>query len=725
MRRRRAVLVIALLLTLVGGATSSALFGALKGGGFTDPGSESGRVTETLRDRFGQGPPNLVLLVTTPKGVDDPAASRAGAALAARLGAERGVVNVASYWTAGRPPQLRGSDGNKALVLATLTGDDTAVDKRVKDLAPAYQGERDGLEVRAGGYAMLQREMVEQAQKDTKLGEMIVFPVTLVALALLFGSIVAASLPLLVAFATMLLSMGVMWALSTVTDLSVLAINVVTLLGLGLAIDYSLLIVNRYREELDEGRSTSEAIGVTMRTAGRTVVFSAITVAVALSGLSLFPMLALQSMGYGGVITALLAAAVSLTVLPAMLAVLGPKIDKGRVRKRRAAAPANAEEGFWHRLASFVMRRPVPVATLATLALLVLGAPFLGIKLGWPDERVMPGSSDSRQVASVVRAEFDSSEQNALQVVVSRTSPELDGYAARLSGLPGVARVDTATGSYARGARSLPPGPQNQRFTKDGASYLSVVPSTGDSDAIEDLVTDLRDAPAPFPAEVGGTAAASLDGTEALRERLPIALGAVVAAMLVLLFLLTGSVLVPVIALALSGLSLTATFGSLVWIFQDGHLSDVLNFTVTGTTMATVPVMLFGVAFGLAMDYQVFMLGRIREEYELSGDGTRAVALGLERIGRIVTAAAVLMAIVFVAFLASGITFMKAFGIGLPLAVLMDATLIRGALLPAAMRLGGRATWWAPGPLRRFHARFGLHESEPRPVPVKTPEPIG
>ena len=326
----------------------------------------------------------------------------------------------------------------------------------------------------------------------------------------------------------------------------------------------------------------------------------------------------------------------------------------------------------------------------------------------------MPESSVARQVATAIRAEFGSGEQNALQVVVPRHTgnPEVvAAYAASLSQVRHVARVDTVTGSYAGGHRQAPPGPAQRRFAADGSLYLSVVPAPGNSTDDERLVRDLRAAPAPFTTLVGGAAAISNDANASLISRLPYGLATVALAMVVLLFLLTGSVMLPLLALVLSGLSLTAAFGALVWIFQDGHLAWLLgDFTVTGTIISTVPVLLFAVAFGLAMDYQVFMLSRIREEYERLGDGTAAVAMGLERMGRIVTAAAVLISIVFLAFLVSDITVMKAFGVGLPLAVLLDATLIRGALLPAAMRLGGRATWWAPGPLRRLHARSGLRE---------------
>ncbi|WP_119726761.1 MMPL family transporter [Thermomonospora amylolytica] len=728
LRRGRAVLVVALLLSLVGGAAAPTLFGRLSAGGFDAPGAESGRAAAALREDFGQGQPNLVLLVRAPAGVDDPAVIRAGQALTARLAAEPGVTNVTSYWSAGRAPQLRGQDGRKAIAVATIVGDENAVADRIEDLLPRYEGSRDGLQVQVGGYARLQHEMSAQSEEDVKKGEMFTFPVALVALVLVFGGLVAASLPMVVAMVTTLLGMGAVWVLASLTGVAVISVNVVTILGLGLAVDYSLLIVNRYREELGGGLSPADALRATMGSAGRTVLFSAVTVAVALAGLAMFPLMALRSIAYAGVLTALLAAAASLTVLPALLAVVGPRIDRGRVLRRGSAGRGRrVEEGFWHRLASFVMRRPVPVATVAVAFLVLLGLPALGMKVGTPDERVMPSSSVSRQVATTLRAEFSTGEQNALQVVVPSAPDrrQVAAYAAALSALPDVARVDTVTGGYARGAQVTPAGPAHARYSGQGtAVYLSVIPVPGDPDAAERLVGDVRAEPAPFRTLVGGTPAVSVDTTAALVDRLPYALAVVSAAMVVLLFLLTGSVLLPFLALVLSALSLTAAFGALVWIFQEGHLSGALGgFTATGELTSTVPVMLFAIAFGLAMDYQVFLLARIREEYEATGSGTAAVALGLERIGRIVTAAAVLISIVFLAFLVSGVTFVKAFGVGLPLAVLMDATLIRGAVLPAAMRLCGRATWWAPGPLRRLHARFGLREGGASPAGA-TPEVI-
>ncbi|MGW7294729.1 MMPL family transporter [Streptomyces xiamenensis] len=725
---RRAVLWVAVLLALIGGASSATLFDDVKGGGFTNPGAESGQAADALAEHFGQSDPNLVLLVHAPDGVDDPAARAAGTALAERLAGEDGVSGVLSYWTAGGADQLRSADGERALVLATVAGDETEAGHRLTELRPGYEGERDGVDVAVGGTAMINNEVSELSERDVIKGETIAFPIMLIVLVLVFGSLVAASLPLATGLITILVSMGLLWAMAQLTDVSVLAVNVVTLLGLGLAVDYSLLMVNRYREELRAGRDSATAIRVMMGSAGRTVLFSAITVAVTLAGLAWFPLLALRSIAYSGIAVAVLTALTTLTVLPALLAVLGPRFEAGRVlRRRRAAAQQDsaadsaAENGFWHRLASLVMRRPVPFATLGTLFLLLLGLPFLSLNMGSLDERALPTSSAGRQVAEVMRAEFDSGESMAVRVVLPEGAPQeaLAAYATGLSAHPDAARVDAPTGSYARGTQVAQPGPQHAALTatdSSDAATLTVVPAPGDQGRAEQLVRDIRSGAAaepPSPILVGGPAAVALDGISAITDRLPVAALTLGAAMVVLLFLLTGSVLLPFVAMLLSALGLTATFGALVWGFQDGHLAGLLGFTATGSINGTVPVLLFAVAFGLGMDYQVFLLSRIREEYERGGDPTAAVALGLERIGRIVTAAATALSVVFLAFLVSDISFMKAMGIGLPLAVLMDATLIRGALLPAAMRLGGRAIWWLPAPLRRVHDRFGLHDADP------------
>lgn len=728
-RRRVAVLVVSLLLAVGGGVASTSLFGKLVAGGFDSPNSESGRAVKTLGDTFGQGQPNFTVLVTADGSVDDPAARATGRELTQKLSEEPGVENVTSYWTAGNPPQMKSRNGDKALITGTVTGDEATSQKRAAELAEAYEGERAGLDVTVGGNAKFQRELLEQGQKDAQTGEAVAIPLTLIVLVLVYGSLVAAALPLIVAIIAMLLSMGLMWLLTEVTSVGSLAVSVVTLLALGLAIDYSLLFINRYREELASGKQTEEALRATMGSAGRTVLFSTLTVAVTSCAMLWFPLLAVRSMGYAGALTAVLSGAASLLVLPAVLLMLGDRIDRGRIgrrKKRAAAAPdsqgADLTNGFWHRLATLVMRRPMPIATVATLFLLLLGAPFLGINIGMPDERVMPESSSARQVSTAVREDFDGSGQNALVVVAPEGGSDeraVEGYAKQLSSLPGVAAVRTSTGGYAEGNLATPPDENSRGFAAKDAVYFSVAPTSDSPDEADRIVDEIRDSEAPFEVLVGGMAATNKDAASSLVEWLPYALGTLLIAMLVLLFLVTGSVLLPFLAVALSLLSLTATFGALVWVFQDGHLAWLFGgFTPTGNIAATIPVMLFGLAFGLAMDYQVFLLSRMREEYELTGSPTEAVTRALERTGRIVTAAAVAISIVFLGFIVSDISLVKAYGLGLPLAVMMDATLIRGVLLPAMMRLGGKATWWAPPGLRRFHSRFGLREEVgPRPQP--------
>ncbi|MGW5311947.1 MMPL family transporter, partial [Nocardia thailandica] len=711
-RRSRWVLGVFAALALVLGALGVTLFERVEGGGYTDPDSESSAALRVLAEEFGQAPPNLVLLIGTDRTVDDPEVVQAALGVVAGLQNRDGITGVASYWTTHQDA-LRSVDGKQALVVATVLGTEREIDDRVAAVADEVAGARPPLDIRAGGHAVLMHETVTQSKSDAVLGESLAFPVTLIALLFVFGGLVAASLPVIVAFVTVLITMGALWLLSTVVDLSVTATNVATLLGLGLAIDYSLLVVNRYRDELAGGRDAAGAVAATLRSAGRTVVFSAVTVAVALAGLLFFPLLAVRSMGYAGILVAGVAATVSLTVLPAALRLLGERVDAGQlVWFLRAPRPASGE-GVWGRVATTVMARPIPIGLAVLAVLLLLGTPFLRLTLGFPDERTLPETMNSRQVTEIIARDFADSDQHDLVAVLpdsSYSADGLDAYARALSDLDGVRRVDTATGSYSNGGLVEQPTEASARFRAERAAYLTIVPDATDAYELSQVAAAVRDVRAPTPVLVGGVAAADADAIAAVKAALPWALAFVVLAMLIVLFLLTGSVVLPVLAVALSVLSLSATFGALVWIFQDGHLSGLLGFTVTGNLPATVPVMLFGVAFGLAMDYQVFLLSRIREEYDRTGDTEAAITRGLERTGRVVTAAAVLISLVFLGFLVSDITFMKAFGIGLPLAVLVDATLVRGVLLPAAMKLLGDANWYAPDALRALQERLGLDD---------------
>jgi putative drug exporter of the RND superfamily len=756
LRRRVLVLVAALAVVGLAGVFGSGVVEKLKSGGFDDPAASSTKAREALASDFHTGEPNLVLLATAGKGtVDQRAATSGGLELTRRLAAERDVTEVQSYWTTKAPP-LRSNDGRQALVLARITGDDDAVQQRAEQLAGAFDRDDGALRVQVGGQARVFSQVSDQVEKDLTKAESIAVPITLVLLVVVFSSAVAGALPLAVGGLAIVGTLLLLRLLAAVTDVSVYSLNLTTALGLGLAIDYSMFMISRYREELRAGQEPPDALLATMRTAGRTVLFSAATVAVALLALLVFPLYFLRSFGYAGIAVVALAAVGALVVLPALLAVLGRRIDSLRLpfgRRRRAAGAGELGDGAWHRIAMAVMRRPVPIALAVVAVLLVLGAPFLGVRFGLPDDRVLPASASSRQVADAIRSDFTARDADALEIVATGTgdptarSGEITAYATALSRLPGVARVDALTGTYAAGNQVAPPaqgtaaggkgtagstGAQGAtaaggkatsataagRFATSDATWLRVVPSVeAYSSAGERLVEDVRALPAPFAVEVGGHSAQLVDTKAAIADRLPVAVAIIAVATLVLLFLMTGSVVIPVKALILNLLSLSAVYGAMVFVFQEGHLSGLLGFTPTGTIDTSMPVLLSCIAFGLSMDYEVFLLSRIKEEHDRTGDTVSSVAIGLERSGRIVTTLAALLAIVFAAFATSQVTFLKLFGIGAALAIVVDATLIRALLVPAFMRLAGSANWWAPRPLRLLHDRIGLREDVRRRLP--------
>jgi RND superfamily putative drug exporter len=569
-----------------------------------------------------------------------------------------------------------------------------------------------------GGFAEVFRQVGETIEADLVRAESIAFPITLILLVIVFGSLIAAALPLVVGIISIVGSFLILTLIAQATDVSIFALNLVTAMGLGLAIDYSLFVVSRFREELRKGHSPDEAVGITVRTAGRTVAFSGLTVAISLAALLVFPLDFLKSFAYAGVAVVMLAAVTATVFLPAVLAMLGTRIDKFSVR--RTSHKEAAHDGFWHRVATFVMKRPIPIATIVIVFMLFLGAPFLGVEFGLPDDRVLPTDASSHQVSQVIREEFSVDATNNLLVVapdigdVSASRGEIESYAASLSNVDRVFAVDSAVGSFVGGEQVAPPNEASARYLSEVGTYFTVVPSVeAVSPAGEELVRDVRALDAPFDVQVAGASADLVDSKESVFGRVPLAGLLIAITTFVLLFLMFGGVLVPLKAIALNLLSLTATFGALVWVFQQGNLSESLDFIVTGTIDVTSPILMFCIAFGLSMDYEVFMLSRIKEEYDRTGDNQAAVAMGLERTGGIVTAAAAILSIVFVAFITSGVTFIKLFGVGLTLAVLMDATLVRATLVPAFMRLAGRANWWAPGWMRKIHERFGISESDP------------
>jgi RND superfamily putative drug exporter len=720
-RRRGWVALASVALMVVAGAIGGSVASKLNSGGFDDPQSESGRARTILNDEFHTGSPNLVLVLTARAGSVDAAAVRArGVALTRQLAAEPGMQAAFSYWTLGSPPPLRSKDGSRALLMARITGDDDVVKERAKELGPRYTIADDAVTVAVGGIAQVYHQISDQVETDLKKAEAITFPLVLILLVLVFGGLVAAGLPLAVGLSAVIGTFLVLRILVAMTHVSIFSINLTTAMGLGLGIDYSLFIVSRFREEVRAGRTTEDAVVRTVQTSGRTVVFSAATVAASLAALLVFPVYFLRSFAYAGIAVVTLAAISAIVFLPALLAMLGPRVDKLTLWKR-AYKPET--EGMWHRIATFVMRRPWPVTLAVLSVLVVLGLPFFGIKIGLPDDRVLPKTATSRQVQDVIRSEFSSQEAGALAVVAraNATDAVVADYAGRLSAQADVARVDARTGSYIAGQRVVGPNAASQRFASPSGTWLSVVPSVEPMSARgESLAKNVRALSAPFDVLVSGPSADLVDSKHGIFSRAPLA-GLIIALVtFITLFLFTGSVLIPVKALVLNLLSLSATFGAMVWVFQQGHLSGLLGFTATGTIDGSTPILMFCVAFGLSMDYEIFLLSRIKEDHDVTGDNVGSVARGLERTGRIVTAAAALLAVVFVAFSTSKVSFIKLFGIGLALAVVMDATLIRGVLVPAFMRLAGNANWWAPKPLKRLYERIGLHEAEPAEAAAAT-----
>lgn len=700
----------------------------LSPGGFEDPSSEAARTARTLKENFGVSNPDIVLLVKVDesgKTVDSRDIAAIGTALADDLESEPGVDQVVSYWTLHNAPPLKSKDGTRAMILANIVGVDSqsdasaAITTKIEHLTERFTQRRDGVSVAVGGATATFTEAVTAAEEDLIRAEIILIPITLVLLLLVFGGLVAASLPLAIGAFAVLGSWAVLRALTEVTDVSIFALNLTTAVGLGLAIDYSLLVVSRFREELSDGHSVEESIHRTVRTAGRAVVFSGVTVAISLATLMVFPIGILQSFAYAGIAVSLLAVGGALFVLPALLALIGTRVNRLMLWQR---AVKTSDDGAWHRIAHVVMRRPWLCGGSVTLILLVVGIPFLDIQLGALDDRQLPESFVTRKVGDELRQHFSAEELGAVAVVaggadaVDAGDASIATFARQLSRVDGIGRVDAATGTYIEGQQLTPPIPDvHDRFrpldAKSG-TWWSAVPTVEPLSPEGAALTErIRALPGPFEVDVGGISAELVDGKEALFDRIPLAMVLITVSTFVLLFMMFGSVVIPAKALVLNVLSLSATFGALVWVIQEGHFSDFLGFTPTGSVWLLGPILMFCVAFGLSMDYEVFLLSRIKEEYDRTGDNRHSVALGLQRTGRIVTAAAGLLGVVFGVFATSGVVMMKMIGLGLAMAILVDATLVRAVLVPAFMRLAGDANWWAPAPLRRFHNRFGISES--------------
>ncbi len=712
-RRSRLVLVLfgtALILAVVLGSQA---FAALQAAGYDDPTSESAEAMAAVRQDFGVDDPAVILAVETPGAVDDKASAAQASELVQKLSALPGVTSVVSYWSSGKPDYLRGSDGRTGQVLLFSEGaSDTEQTTLVRAVSSKYGGTKSGLVVHIGGFAGFSDAITENITKDLAFAESISIPISLVLLVFVFGGVVAAGLPFVVAAGAILGSFAVVWLVTLTTDVSVFSLNLITGLGLGLGIDYALLIVNRFREELRDGRTTEQAVVRTVETAGRTVAVSGATVAVVLGALLFFPQYFLRSFGYAGIAVTLLAVLSATTALPALLAVLGHRVDKLKVH-RGSLAPTDV--GMWSRVARFVMRRPWPVLLVVGGLLALLASPALSAIFSQVDSRVLPADDPAAISARVLGDRFPGQEGTPIQVVVPGAAGDAGAvrtYAERLSQLSGVTRVTTPEEVIADGA-VVAPNPAPETFTSGQDVRLAVVnhveQRSTDGQALVGLV---RDVPAPTAGTlVGGVAAEYTDSQDAIGNHGVWALLWVGLATLIVLFLYTGSVLLPLKAVALNVLSLSATLGVLVWVFQEGHLQWLVgDFTVTHTVDTSMAVLVAVTAFALSMDYEVFLLSRIKEEHDAGRETTDAVALGLQRSGRIITAAAVILAVVFAAFVTSGVTSIKQLGLGVAFAILLDATIVRGLAVPAFMRLAGSWNWWAPRPLAALHRKIGLSE---------------
>jgi RND superfamily putative drug exporter len=695
--RRRLTLGIALVLVAFAAVWGTGVFGKLSSGNsFTPPASQSQREADQASQVFGRNDADVVVLYRATRTVGDPAYRQAVTAALNRLPRAE-VARVSTYWSTGSP-RLVSADRHATYAVLQLTGADDAARqdsyKAIKaELTPAGLAS-SGVTARVGGTVPMEAAINSEVTANIAKAELFSMPVLLILLLVIFGSLAAAALPVAIGGIAILGSFAVLRLLTMATTVSVYSVNITTILGLGLGIDYGLFMATRFREELHRQQTVEQAVARTVATAGRTVAVSGITVALALTSLMLFPEDFLRSMGFGGVATVAVDMLAALTVLPALLAVLGPKVNALRIRRSVHRPVRDEASGAWYRLAHSVMRRPAVYATVIVVGLLALGAPFLRISWGGTDARTLPAASTVRQVSEALDSQFPVNSTAPVEALVTgaRAPAQLTAYLHRIDAIPGVtgAQVTAIKGNVARIDVGYQPAPV--------------------SAAARHVVTQIRDLAPPAGAAVlvGGTTAGLVDELASLGTTLPRMALLTGVSTFVLLFLAFGSVVLPLKAIVMNVLSLSATFGVVVWIFQWGHLSRLLQFTPTGSIDPTMPILMLAIIFGLSMDYEVFLLSRIRERYDQTGDNTAAVASGLQRTGGLITSLALLLIIVVGAFSASGITFIKLMGVGMIVALLVDATIIRVLLVPATMRLLGRANWWAPRPLRRLYARYGI-----------------
>jgi len=703
---RRAVLYVTVIGAVVAGVFGSSVANHLSPYGATDPATQSVQATNRFQDATNREiDPGVVALVTVGN-VHTPTAQARVDRVVNQLSTGPDVATAVSYYQT-HDPAMVSRDGSQTYVIAYFKPkSDTQLKDDAQQIENGFTGQRD---VKLGGELVAAAQVNTQVSKDLEHAELLAFPFVFLLSLLFFRSVVAALLPPLLGGLAIVATFFALRIIAGFVDLSVFALNLTTGLGLGLAIDYSLFMVSRYREESVKSGFGAEALKRTLQTSGRTIVFSSLTVAAAIASLTIFPQRFLYSMGIAGALVALLAATLAIVVLPALLSVLGPRVNALSPRWLARAADRDArpaQSGAWYRLAQLVMRRPALIAVTSATFLIALGIPFFTqVKFTTVDANVLPASATARLVSDTLNTRFPPNRAAPLDLVIGApaSSPAVRALEARIATMPDVSAVEPA------------------RPAGSSMSLVSVAPvQAALSDATENLVRSVRALHVPFYLGVAGETAAYLDLEHSLAVHLPAVLAVVIATTLIILFLMTGSVVLPIKAVIMNALGLCAMFGILVLVFQDGNLEGLLSYRSLGALDATQPVLLFAVGFGLATDYGVFLLSRIKEARDAGASDRDSVAIGLERTGRVVTAAALLFAVALGAFSTSEIVFVKELGVGAVLAVLIDASIIRALLVPSLMVLLGPLNWWAPGPLRRLHDRIGLREAGP-PPPISQP----
>jgi RND superfamily putative drug exporter len=686
---RKSVLITYIIAILIAGGIGSLSFSKLDSGGYSDLNSESAKAANYITDTFKVQDPVAILVVDAgTRSVDDPAVVAEAASLEREVAATKGIKRTLSYWSAGGAPSLRATDGKAAFlfIYADIENYDFDGYGAVgKIIAEEFDGEYKSLEVYAGGGAVVTNAINSKIKTDLLLAEGIAIPLTFILLAFVFGALVASAMPLVVGVGAILGSFFFTYLLTLATDVSTFALNLITGLGLGLGIDYALLIVNRFREEMHNGKSVEESAIITVGTAGKTVFYSGLAVMVTLSALLLFPLNFLKSFGYAGVIVTLFAIFGALIPLPALLAILGKRVDKGVIRK---GGLTPKEDGRWASTARLVMARPIPVVIASLAILIVMALPIANIAFAQVDSRVLPESNRAAVSSAVLNDRFASFEGSPIEVILpdgAGREDSLNSFLTTAKTVDGITRVS-----------------ELEYVGKD--IRVQIIPGTSSrSQDAERLIKELRALEKPDGLLIGGAAADFTDSQGGIARTLPWALGWIGITVFILIFVFTGSIILPIKAVILNGLSLVATLGVITWIFIEGNLKWLVgDFTVTGTLDTGSVILVAVVVFGLSMDYELFLLSRIREEHLLGKSNVEAVAVGLQRSARIITAAALLLAVVFAAFISSGVTSIKMLGFGVAFAVLLDATLVRALLVPALMRLFGERNWWAPKSLRRF-----------------------